>query len=284
MAESRKGTTSRYQVIFADFFVGAAAAKAHWYSLKTLHDDIPTSASLLGMSQANLNTLLVASNFGRLTKDGKFMFQKAKFASFLNKNCLQDKCELVQRQPRGFTNQVWFVKVGAKYWADAVAPGSMGDGPRIRNIRSLQNSFRDDVYKTTMEQKKQQVETSVGSSEEPTITGEQEPADEENRYKDDLIMLSIRNKLLPLIVKEEVLQTDFWTMVDSGLVESTMNKIFSDIRKHQDDALSEILGTAKAAVSPNTKNNSNISSAMKKYGVPLDDPRIHQRLLKDRAY
>ena len=149
MAESRKGSASRYQVIFADFFVGAAAAEAHWYSLTTLHDDIPMSASLLGMSQENLNTLLVASNFGRLTKDRKFMFQKAKFASFLNENCLQDKCELVQHQPRGFTNQIWFVKVGAKYWADAVAPGSMGGGPRIRNIGSLRNSFRDDVYKTT---------------------------------------------------------------------------------------------------------------------------------------
>jgi hypothetical protein len=98
-----------------------------------------------------------------------------------------------------------FVKVGAKYWADAVvAPGSMGIGPQIHNIRSLQNSFRDDVYKTAMEQKKQQVETSVGSSEEPIIPEEEEPADEENRYKNDLLLLSIRNKLLPVILKEEV--------------------------------------------------------------------------------
>jgi hypothetical protein len=42
-----------------------------------------------------------------------------------------------------------------------------------------------------------------------------------------------------------VLQTDFWTMVESGLVESTMNGIVSDIRQHWDDALSEILGTTK---------------------------------------
>ena len=103
-------------------------------------------------------------------------------------------------------------------------------------------------------------------------------------YENDLLLLSIRNKLLPLILKEEVLQTDFWTTVDSGLVESTMHEIVSDIRQHHDDALSEILGTAKEAVSPNTKSNSNICSALKKYNVPLDDTRVHQSLLKDLYY
>jgi hypothetical protein len=60
MAESRKGAESRYPVISIHFFVGAAAAEAHWYSMKTINDDIPIHASLLGISQENLNTLLVA--------------------------------------------------------------------------------------------------------------------------------------------------------------------------------------------------------------------------------
>jgi hypothetical protein len=45
--------------------------------------------------------------------------------------------------------------------------------------------------------------------------------------------------------------------------------------------LSDILGTIKEAVSPNTKNNSNIFPALKKYGIPLDDTRIHASILKD---
>jgi hypothetical protein len=57
----------------------------------------------------------------------------------------------------------------------------MEDGSQIRNIRCQRNSFRDDVYNTTLEQRKQQVETSVGSSEELIIPKEEEPADEENR-------------------------------------------------------------------------------------------------------
>jgi hypothetical protein len=137
MAESKKDDLSRYRRIFADFFVGAAAAEAHWYSIKTLHNDIPTLASLLGMSQENLNILLVLSGFGILRTNGVFRFQKGKFASFINENCLEYKCELAQRQPKGFTNQCGFIKVGDKYWADAIAPGSVGAGPRIRNIRSL---------------------------------------------------------------------------------------------------------------------------------------------------
>jgi hypothetical protein len=36
----------------------------------------------------------------------------------------------------------------------------MGVGLQIHNIRSLQKSFRDDIYKTTLEQKKQQVKPS----------------------------------------------------------------------------------------------------------------------------
>jgi hypothetical protein len=83
-----------------------------------------------------------------------------------------------------------------------------------------------------LEQKKQRNETTLGSSEEPLIREDEEPADEEDRYENDLLLGLIRNKLLPLILKEEVLQTDFWTMVESGLVESTMNGIVSDIRQH----------------------------------------------------
>jgi hypothetical protein len=75
---------SRYQVIFAGFFVGAIVAKAHWYSIKTLHDDIPTLASLLGMSQENLSTLLEAtrSGLGSLRKDGKSSFKRQNLLAF----------------------------------------------------------------------------------------------------------------------------------------------------------------------------------------------------------
>jgi hypothetical protein len=72
-------------------------------------------------------------------------------------------------------------------------------------------------------------EASVGSSDD-LISNEEADEEARSQYKNDLMLLSIRNKLLPLIFMEEVLQTDLWTIVDSGLVESNMNEIVSDIR------------------------------------------------------
>jgi hypothetical protein len=143
MAEATATTESGYLEIFAVFFVGASEAEAHYYSIKKLHKDIPDLASLLGVSQDNFQALLVASGLGSLRKNGQFIFKKNKFGSFLNVNKLQATCELVYRQPKGFANQHWFVKVGTKVGNEATAPGAKGIGARIRNIRSLQVSFRD---------------------------------------------------------------------------------------------------------------------------------------------
>ena len=58
------------------------------------------------------------------------------------------------------------LKVGTKYWVDApVAPGTTrGSGPQTHITRSLEKSFSDAIHKTTLEQKKQQVEPSEKSS------------------------------------------------------------------------------------------------------------------------
>jgi hypothetical protein len=131
--------------MFAAFFVGASELEAHFYSIKPLHKAIPDLARLLGISQDNLQALLVASGLGSLRKNGQFIFKKNKFDSFLNKNKLQDTCELVYCQPKGFDNQHWFVKVGTKLGNEAAVPGAKGIGASIRNIRSLRASFRDEV-------------------------------------------------------------------------------------------------------------------------------------------
>ena len=73
------------------------------------------------------------------------------------------------------------MKVGTKYWIDAAAPATMGVGPRVRNIRSLQKCFRDDVYKNTLEQNKQQVEASENQPEEPLTHEDEDRSDEANR-------------------------------------------------------------------------------------------------------
>ena len=133
MSEESATTESGYLEIFAAFLVGASEAESHYYSIKSLHKDIPDLARLLGVSQDNFQTLLVASGLGSLRKNGQFVFRQNKFDSFLNENKLRDKCELVYRQPKGFGNQHWFVKVGTKLGNEAAVPGAKGMiGARIR--------------------------------------------------------------------------------------------------------------------------------------------------------
>jgi hypothetical protein len=63
-------------------------------------------------------------------------------------------------------------------------------------------------------------------------------------------MLSwIKNQLLSLPLKEEVLKMNFWTTAGSAEVESPMNDIVAEIKKHKDNVLSEIHCTIKEAVS-----------------------------------
>ena len=113
MAEACSAAQSGYQDIFSAFFVGASEANAHYYSIKEVDDDIPTLARLMDVSQDILTKLLVASGFGTLRKCGQLQFVKNKFDRFLIKHALEGVCELVQRKPKGFGNQHWFVKVGA---------------------------------------------------------------------------------------------------------------------------------------------------------------------------
>mgnify|MGYP000450193449 CR=1 FL=1 len=100
MSEESAATESGYLEIFAAFLVGASEAESQrYYFIKSLHKDIPDLARLLGVSQDNFQTLLVASGLGSLRKNGIFIFKKNKeFDSFLNENKLQDTCELVYPQ------------------------------------------------------------------------------------------------------------------------------------------------------------------------------------------
>jgi hypothetical protein len=49
-------------------------ANAHWYSVKSLSEGVPSLAALLGVSNDNLNMLLSLSGFGRIPKGGGLVF------------------------------------------------------------------------------------------------------------------------------------------------------------------------------------------------------------------
>ena len=122
----------------------------------------------------------------------------------------------------------------------------------------------------------QQIDTPVG----PEI--EERSDSLQNEYENDFLFLRIKKRLLPLLLKPDVLESDYWTDVDSKeVVESVMNDILSEIREHREGVLSDILGVHHQPLSPNTKNDRRVCPPYKKIGIPLDNPRVHQGLLCD---
>jgi hypothetical protein len=98
-----------------------------------------------------------------------------------------------------------------------------------------------------------------------------------------LTLLRMKTKLLPLILKQELLDLDaFWSPIgDSDKIASVIIDIARELQQQKDDKLSEILGTSRAPVSPQTQDNPNKYPTLKQYGVSLEDRRVHQRLLSE---
>jgi hypothetical protein len=57
--------------------------------------------------------------------------------------------------------------------------------------------------------------------------------------------------------------------------------IAKDLQQQKEDKLSEILGTIRAPVSPQSKHNPNKYPTLKQYGISLEDRRVHQSLLSE---
>jgi hypothetical protein len=67
-----------YREIFAEFVEGAKQSPAQWYSIKPLHNGIPSLADLLEVSAENLQTLLSKAGLGNWAQRDKLILQKGK--------------------------------------------------------------------------------------------------------------------------------------------------------------------------------------------------------------
>jgi hypothetical protein len=92
----------------------------------------------------------------------------------------------------------------------------------------------------------------------------------------------MKYNLLPLLLKQDLLDLDaFWSapVGDSSKIESVILDIAKDLQQQKEDKLSEILGTIRAPVLPQSKRNPNKYPTLKQYGISLEDRRVHQSLL-----
>jgi hypothetical protein len=270
-------TKARYQEIFAEFVEGAKQAPAQWYSITPLQNGIPSLADLLEVSGENLQTLFKNAGLGRLTQDKKiFSFLPSKFDSFRAGFMLQDACETTRRYVKGLKTKQWFLRIGTQYYSDILDPGMEGRAPRVANIRSLRQEFKNSI-------------SELASAQQPTeahnLPVEATPTEGEmdgDPHESDLVLLRVQSLLLPLLLKTEILQNDFWAIeVDSAAVGAALHAIVTELRQHRDDSLSAILETSQVPTSPTTKATATILPTLKAYGVSLDDRRVHENLLRD---
>jgi hypothetical protein len=81
-------------------------------------------------------------------------------------------------------------------------------------------------------------------------------------HENDLILFRVQQMLLPLLMKEEMINQDFWAPdIYLVAVGAALNSIVRDLRQHQDGSLSVILETVQARTSPNTKENATVPGA-----------------------
>jgi hypothetical protein len=93
----------------------------------------------------------------------------------------------------------------------------------------------------------------------------------------------METNLLLLLLKQDLLDLDaFWSPVgDSSKIASVILDIAKDLQQQKEDKLSEILGTLRAPVSPQSKQNPNKYPTLNQYGISLEDRRVHQSLLSE---
>jgi hypothetical protein len=278
---SAAGLDSSYWAIFESFLSAATTADAHWYSVKCLSEDIPSLPDLLGISNTKLNDILALSSFGKHVKGGGFRFLPDKFNNFLAMSGIGDSSEHTLCRVSGFSKSQHFIRVGSVNMSTMSRPGVMELGPRIRNLRNLQTIFGKSIAsKTTQVNEGGTTQDLSNSSASPT-TAESVPDLTDATVK---TLVRMKSLLLPLILKKEQLDLEesFWEPVgDFNKIVSVILDIAKDLQEQKEDKLSEILGTIRAPVSPQSKLNPNKYPILKQLGVSLEDRRVHQSLLSE---
>ena len=90
---SHAGLESWLAGFFAAFLLAAAKADAHWYSVKSLSEGVPSLAELLSMLSDNLDQILSLSGFGWIRKGGGLVFLADNFKNFLVMSDTEAFCE-----------------------------------------------------------------------------------------------------------------------------------------------------------------------------------------------
>ena len=185
------------------------------------------------------------------------MFWADNFKNFLVMSDTEAFCEHTVFKTRGFSKSQHFIRLGSVNMSNMSKPGTNGLGPRIHNVRSLQTNFINSIASksTLFDGGGASAPQDQSSNTAPAMDVEVECVPDPTAV--GLTLLKMKTNLLPLILKQELLDLDaFWSPVgDSSQIVSVILDIAKDLQQQKDDKLSEILGTIRASVSPQSKQN-----------------------------
>ena len=182
---------------------------------------------------------------------------------------------------RGTTTKQWFVRLGTQHIGDLADPGSKGRAPRVQSVRAVRRDFTAAI--TNMRQQTEAANRPQEEKEEESKEGETDEEGMRDCHESDLLLLRVQRMLLPLLVKEEVLNQDsLWAPnVDSASVGAAIDSVGKELRQHREDALSSVLGTEQVPISAETEENDTVVPTLKKHGVNPKDKQAHESPLRD---
>jgi hypothetical protein len=188
------------QESFAEFVAGARESEAQWYSMKPLHNDVPSLVNLLEVSAENLLGLFVKAGLGKLGHANKFFsFHASKFESLSSLSMIQDECQASHPKVKGMKTKQWFMRLGTHYIGDLCPPSTKGCPPWVQKIQSKQQNFQYAISKKLPLQPWQHIQAQVEETKKSDT--EEGPND---HYKNGLVLLQVQPMLLPLLMKEEL--------------------------------------------------------------------------------
>jgi hypothetical protein len=162
--------------------------------------------------------------------------------------------------------------------------GKLGTGPRIYSISTVQSEFSNSASQGTPQPQYLHNDGSHTANQEPSAPANpiEEPEQEYPCFQEDFMLRGIKMEFLPLLSTEDVLKSNFFrASIDATAVQAIIFDIATKVKQDKDKTLASLLGTSQLPASPTTKTNGNIYSMLKRYGISLEDQRVHQKLLSE---
>ena len=154
---------SDFSRVLVQFIAACSDARACWYSLKMVSNDIPSLPEVMGLTYESAMYMFQCCGLAsRRSADDEWNFLPQKFATFINLYGLEKKTDIIASKvmiPDGADGKkkrkrCWFIRLGANDLSNVRFAGYPVTAPRINGIESSRSTFQDTLWKLGTKYKK----------------------------------------------------------------------------------------------------------------------------------